>query len=213
MKKELRIVLLLTIFIVTTIIFLSKGSFSYEYSNDNYTLFYKEDYDSLKDDIKVYIDDIDNYLIPNTSYLYSDILINNYDFLTNFSLDYIINHKELYQDKITYLDNYSYKNVDNKEKSTNEYINIEEIYKLTSKYFGIDNYYIINDNVNIINDNISLSDYTDRVFNNEIKNITITKDNDLLIIIITYNNEDNYKYTFKIIGNVLKIYNLEVAYE
>ena len=213
MKKELPFILLLTIFIITTIIFLSKGSFSYEYTADNYTLFYKEDYNLLKEDIKTYIDDIDNYLIPNTSYLYSDILTNNYDFLTNFALDYIINHKEIYQDKIINLDNFTYKDVNNKEITTNEYINVEEIYKITDKYFGINNYYIINDNVNITNDYISLSDYTGRVFNSEIKDITISEYDEFLVVIISYTNLDNYKYTFKINDNVLKIYNIEVAYE
>ena len=213
MNKEIKIGLLITIFIITTVVFVSKGSFAYEYQNDNYTLFYKEDYNQLKEDIKIYLTNIDDYLVPNASYLYSDILTNNYDFLTNFALDYITFNKEEYQDKITRLNEYTYKNVNNKELITDEYIDIEEIYKITDKYFGIRKYYIINDNVNILDNYISLSDYTDRVFNKEIKDITVSNEGNLIVAKVTYNNDDIYKYSFKIIDNVLKIYNVEVAYE
>lgn len=213
MNKDLKVGLLLSVFILTIVIFISKDSFAYEYTRDNYTLFYKEDYNLLKEDIKTYIDHIDNYLIPNTSYNYSDILRDNYDFLTNFALDYIINNRELYQDEIKEITSYTYNDLSNNKKTTNEYIDIEEIYKITLKYFGVDNYYIINDNTNIINNKISLTDYTDRLFTEEIKDVNVEKEDNLLLAKVNYMNGDKYKYIFSIENNVLKIYNIEVDYE
>ncbi len=209
-KKTLAISLLIvTISII--VIYIANNSFAYEYQITDYTLFYKENQSELKTDIINYIGDIDDYLIPNSSYLHSIILAENYDFLTNFAIDYIINHQEGYGDKIVTLTSYTYDDIDNQSHLTDKYIDIEEIYKLTSKYFGITDYYIINNNVHTIDNYVSLSDYTERLFLANIADITITKNDDMLIAVISYDNNDTYKYTFKIINNVLKIYNIEVG--
>ena len=210
-NRNIKSIIVLVAIISLIIIYIASNSFAYEYKNSEYTLFYNEDESKMKEAINEYISDLDNYLIPNSSYIYSEILTENYDFITNFALDYIINHKELYIDRIKYLDLFSYYDVDNREQSTNEYIDIEEIYNITDKYFGIRDYYIINDNVREIENYISLSDYTKRIFSKEIKEIKIEKKDNTLIAIIKYDDIDIHKYTFKIINNVLKIYNIEVV--
>ena len=200
------------IIISLIIIYIANNSFAYEYQTTNYTLFYKENGEELKENIKTYIGDIDDYLIPNSSYLHSDILTENYDFITNFAIDYIISNREIYTDKIIDSVVFTYKDNNNQIHETSKYIDISEIYKITDKYFGISDYYIINNNVNIIDNYVSLSDYTDRLFRAKIKDMNlneISKYKDKFIKI--YDNGDKYKYTFRILDNVLKIYNIEVT--
>lgn len=211
-RKNVLFSILIVLVIIAIVLIVANSSFAYEYKNDNYMLFYKDDNVELENDIKLYLSRIDDYLIPNSSYLYSDILVDNYDFLTNFALDYIINNREVYYDKIVELDNYVYYDINYKEKNTKKYIDIEEIYKITDKYFGIRDYSIINDNINIKNNYISLSDYTDRLFSLDIINVDVSFNDNTVIAIVTYDSLDKYKYTFKNINNVLKIYNIEVAY-
>ena len=199
------------IIISLIIIYIANNSFAYEYQTTNYTLFYKENGEELKENIKTYIGDIDDYLIPNSSYLHSDILTENYDFITNFAIDYIISNREIYTDKIIDSVVFTYKDSDNQTHETSKYIDISEIYKITDKYFGISDYYIINNNVNIIDNYVSLSDYTDRLFRAKIKDLSIDKINNMIVAEVNYDNGDKYKYTFRILDNVLKIYNIEVT--
>ena len=210
-NKNITFSIFIVLIISVIVVIVSNNSFAYEYTINNYTLFYKDDLNELGKDITVYLDSIDDYLIPNSSYLYSDILVENYDFLTNFALDYIINNKEAYIDKIIKLDDYTYYDSHYNELNTNEYIDIEEIYDITYKYFGIKDYSIINDNVSIINNCVSLSDYTERLFSSQVKNLDVDKNKDMIIATVSYDSGDRYKYTFKIINNVLKIYNIEVV--
>ena len=211
-KKNILFSLLITLVIVIIVLIVASGSFAYEYKNDNYTLFYKDNISELEEDVKDYLSYIDDYLIPNSSYLYSDILVENYDFLTNFALDYIIYNREVYSNKIIEGDDFNYYDINYSKLSTNKYIEIEEIYKITDKYFGIRDYSIINNNVNKVNNYISLSDYTNRLFTLDITKVSIEYDNDLILANVTYNSGDKYKYTFKIIDNILKLYNIEVMY-
>ena len=85
--KKITILIIIIALIVT---YIMNNSLAYDYQITNYTLFNKDNLEELKNDIKIYIDDIDDYLIPNTSYLYSDILTENYDFITNFALALLI---------------------------------------------------------------------------------------------------------------------------
>ena len=209
-NRNIKVITILVVTISLLIIYIASNSFAYEYETTNYTLFYKEDLSELKEDIKIYIDDIDDYLIPTSSYKYSDILTENYDFLTNFAIAYIINHKETYQDSIASMTSFTYNDIDNQSHETNEYIDTDEIYNLTDKYGGMSDYYIINENVNVIDNYVSLSSYNKRLFTGKIKNIDITKE-DMIIAAVEYDNNDKYKYIFKNINNVLKIYNIEVV--
>ena len=210
-NKKVIAITMLTIVISLIVIYLAHSSFAYDYQITDYTLFYKENQTELKADIIDYLSTIDDYLIPNSSYRYSLILTENYDFLTNFAIDYIINHQEAYSDNIISSTAYTYDDIANQKKIADKYIALDEIYKLTDKYFGISDYYIINHNVNIIDNYISLSDYTDSIFQAQISDITIDKEGDMLLANVIYDNRDAYKYTFKVINNVLKIYNIEVS--
>ena len=210
-NRNIKSIVVLVIIISLIIAYIASNSFAYEYQTTNYTLFYKEDIQELKEDIKTYISDIDDYLIPNSSYKYSNILTENYDFLTNFAIAYIINHKETYKDNIVSMTSFTYNDIYNDTNETNEYIDTDEIYNITDKYFGISDYYVINDNVNFVDNYISLSENNKNLFASKIENIDIIKENNMIIANIIYDSSDKYKYTFKIINNVLKIYNVEVS--
>lgn len=212
MKKYIYLLVfcILGIIIICLIYFVTNNTYAYQYNVDNYTLFYKDNKDELESDIKKYIDDIDDLLIANSSYELSDNLSENYIFLVNFAMDYIINNYEVYKEKIIKLDKYEYVDRDLNEKIVDDYIDIEEIYNITFKYFGIKNFQIINDNVNIIDNYISLTDYTERRFKLKISFISTTYDNDNILVYVSYENNCKYLYTFNNYNNVLKISNVEV---
>lgn len=201
---------ILSIIIICLIYFVTDNTYAYQYNVDNYTLFYKDNKDELESDIKKYIDDIDDLLIANSSYELSDNLSENYIFLVNFAMDYIINNYEVYKEKIIKLDKYEYVDRDLNKKIVDDYIDIEEIYNITFKYFGIKNFQIINDNVNIIDNYISLTDYTERRFKLKISFISISYDNNKVLVNVLYDNDCKYLYTFNNYNNVLKINNIEV---
>ena len=92
MKKMLLCLFLISITILLCGMF--DSSYAYSYDIDNLVLFYKEDYKELGSDIKKYISNIDDYIIPNSRYLYGDMLVDNYDFLVYFASDYVINNRE-----------------------------------------------------------------------------------------------------------------------
>ncbi len=212
-KSKQLIALIVVLFLIVVGILISKNTFSYQYNERDSVLFYTDDYNVLKNNIKLYLESVDDYLIPNSSFSYSNVLTMNYDFLTNYALDYIINNKDLYSDRIIKLDEYHYHNIYFEDLKTNEYVPVELIYEITDRYFGIKYYNIINDNVNIINDNVSLSDYTPDLFQSSIIDINLSENGDVLDVISTYDSHDKYKYSFKKVYNVLKIYNIEVLYE
>ncbi len=211
MKKNIISIVGVGITIIIGIVLAIMASNTWAYQDDeNYILFYNDDIDILKDDVKYFINKVDDYLLPNSSFIYSDILIENYDFLTNFALDYVINNRTHYNDKIVILDNYNYYDKYHNNKYTNEYINKEEIYKITNMFFGIKDYVILNDNVNIINDCVSLTDYNESLFKSNINSIEINNNGEYLNCIVYYESGDKYNYIFKNNDNVLKLYNVEV---
>lgn len=209
-KRLLFIIISILAIIGLIIVFIANSSYAYEYKNENYTLYYSNDFNELKNNIQEYIAIIDDYLIPNSSYIYSDVLTENYDFLVNFAIDYMINKKEIYNDKIVKLDNYKYKNKYLEDKITNEYIKIQEIYEITDNFFGLRDFVIINDNINIIDDYISLSRYVDTSFDLKINNLSISVNDDTIDAYVYYETGDIIKYQFKVINKVLKLYNIEV---
>ena len=117
---------LIAAIVAIILVIIASNTFAYQDDN-NCILFYNENKDILKDDIRYYVDTIDDYLFPNSSFIYSDVLTENYDFLTNFAIDYIINNKTHYSDKIIKLDSYDYYDVHYNKKTTNEYIDKVEI--------------------------------------------------------------------------------------
>lgn len=203
-------ILLVGLFIGTIIAGNSKIAYSYQREFNNYNLFYNDDLEKLQSDIEKYITDVDDYLISNSSFYWSDVLQENYDFLVNFACDYIINNRDVYQDKIVKLDEYQYVNFNSEIMSTYEYVEIEEIYDITYKYFGVRDFKIINDNVKIVNDYVSLVDFNNSVFEGEISNVSVEKNDDLLFATLKYGDGSEYLYTFRVDNNVLRISNIEV---
>lgn len=205
--------LLLLLFIISLIGVIIYSNKSYAYTdNYDYTLFYKEDYNELENNIKVYLKDIDYLIYNNSDYTTYNTLSDNYEFMINFALDYISINKDKYNDKIVIKDNYNYIDRYNNSLSTNEYISIDTIYDITYKYFGKKDFIILNDNVNVIDNYISLSSNKFIIPNLEINNISISKEEDKVIAKIKYVNDNNttYNFIFNNIDGILKITNVEV---
>lgn len=210
-KKNIIIIFIVSCICITCIAVISNKTYAYQYKiKDNYTLFYKTNTEELKSDIIKYIGSIDDYLIPNSNFELSDTLKENYTFLVNFAIDYIINNNEKYQDKIVQKESYEYIDRNLNLKNTKDYIEIEEIYKITEKYFGIRDFQILNNDIKIIDNYISLTDYTDMVFELKILKIDINIKNNQVLATITYENNNEYLYIFDNEKNLLKINNIGV---
>jgi len=209
-KKDIIFITSAIITITILIFFIINKTYAYEYTTDITNLIKKENEEELEEDIKIYLNKIDNILIPNTVYTNSNILIENYEFLTYFAIDYILSNYEVYKDKITTLENFSYTTKYGEDVIINEYIKVEEIYKITKKYFNIDYYYITNKDVAIINDYISLTNYNDNIFKLEINDVEIIENIDKIKVEVNYENNTNYIYTFINTNNNLTIENIEV---
>jgi len=209
-SRNLLLIFLLFIVISVVISIISKDSFALEYNDINGTLFYKDDSEELSNDIGIYLNYMDDLIIPNSSYNYSNILRENYDFLTYFAIDYILNNIELYQDKIVILDEYSYFTKDGILASTNKYISLDYIYEIVSKYFNISYYYILDSNVKLIDNKIALVDYTYDSFDLEISNISLEYKDNYIYASVSYGDYNKYLYTFIIENMVLYIQNVEV---
>lgn len=187
------------------------NSYAYSYDIDNSVLFYKDNYIELESDIKKYINNIDDYIIPNSSYLYGDKLIDNYDFLVYFATDYILNNREYYNSFIKQYDKCSYFNKNSIDSYTYDYIDINKIYDITDFYFGIKDFVIINDDV-CTNDNyVSLIDYANDLYTYDIINAKIINTINSISVIVTYDSGESYLYLFDNINNVLKLKNIEVV--
>lgn len=174
--KKIYIILAITIILLLSF----KGSFAQTEPldlNEN----------NFEQKVKNYIDIIDDYLIPNTTYEISNILNENYDFLVNFSLSYINNNKDKYEII---------------KKNNEEYINIDEIYKITNKIFGQKYFIILNQEIdnNLIKINKKNETFKMKISNIEIKNYDVY---------IKYEEINlKYIYQFKKNDNNLVLYNV-----
>lgn len=210
--KYITKIIMVTLIITTTLICkenLNK-TLATTYTMKNATLFYEEDEIKLAENIKLYLEDIDDLLIPNTSFNYSEILTDNYDFLIHFATDYILKYQEIYNNQIITLDSHKYMTKDGYQEITDKYINLEEIYKVTDKYFGITNFEIINTDTKLIDNKISLIDYEKTYFNLSINQVVVDIRPTMIKAIVYYENNSCHLYTFENINNILKIKNIEV---
>lgn len=213
MKKNKLIVLVLTIS-VTMIVLIAGNSFANpvveESKNINLTLIDNDNIDILESEIINFIELVDNNLIPNTSFNISDKLNENYDFLTDFSISFILDNSEYYG----VIEGSEYKYVDEYggEFTTNKYINIDKIYEITNQVFGVEYYYILNDYIEIENDLVPLLKLEDRNFDMEIDSIIdIDKLDDYIDVVVRYkDNSLDYVYRFEYINNRLVIGNLSI---
>lgn len=187
------------------------NTYAYPYDIDNSVLFYKDNYDELSNDIKLYLSNIDDFIISNSSYMYGDKLIDNYDFLVYFATDYIINNREYYSEFINNYDKCMYIDKGGINNYTYDYVDMNKIYEVTDFYFGIKDFIIINDDVCVKNNYLSLIDYTNDIFNFKIVDVDVNGNKDRINAIVYYDNGDKYIYSFDNINNILKLRNVGVV--
>lgn len=152
----------------------NKGSYANDNvveDNFNINLEYNEDRNILKNDLFNYIDLIDNSLFAMSSFNMSDTLNENYDFLMDFAISFILNNEEIYKDDIVLGDEYVYIDDFGNKYSTNKYVNMELIYEITNSIFGKRDYVVINNYLDIKNDLVPLLLIKDNVSFMDIDNI------------------------------------------
>lgn len=171
-------------------------------------LYNNNDQNSFKNELYNYIDIIDDSLISNSSFVMSDKLSENYDFLTKFAISFILDNDEYYD--ITLMDEYVYTDMYGNEFSTNKYIDIDKIYEITDSVFGVGYYYILNDYIDINNDMVSLLELDNREFDVEIEKIVnIDRYDKYVDVVVKYmDNELEYVYRFEYIDNRLFVSDL-----
>lgn len=212
MKKLFIFICLFLIIIIYLVIDNTYAINEEEYSNIiniNLELKNNNNYELLKEEIYNYIDLIDNTLIPLVT---TDNLNNNYEFMTNFAVNFILDNYDYYKSKIEILDNYTYTNDYNNTYNTNNYIDVSYIYDITYKLFNKRDYLITNEYFSIIDNKVSLIRLNDYNFKMEIdKILNINNEDNNLVVEVKYKNIDLiYKYIFiinedKLILNELSI--------
>lgn len=197
MNKKWFYIIYITFMLIVLFNMISNSSFAYEYKNEKYTLFYKDNMNELSNDISIFLDEIDNYILPNATYMYSNVLTENYDFLCNFAISYIINNREIFNNEI-------------KKEDNDFYVEKDLIYDITNKYFGIKDFQFINRNQLNKDGLILLEEYNGVLFNNKIVSVNAYKMYQYVNADVSYENGDNYRYIFKNNDGILKLYDVEV---
>ena len=203
--------------IITIVVFLFVSLFRSSYAkeedinNISFELYDNENIEILEDNIRYFIDLVDKDIILNSSYNFSSNLNENYDFLTKFAVSFILNNESYFD--ITYGDNYNYIDDYGIQYVSNKYINIQDIYNVTNKIFGINYYYITDDNLIIDNDMVLLVDFDKKdmeMILEDIINIDVS-DNYYDVYVKYMNNDLVYVYRFeKTLNNRLYISNLNI---
>lgn len=197
-RKELLLIIILIIGILSTITLISSNTKALPVSLEiDYTkkITYYEDEDLLVQNIKEFISQNDDILIALSSYEDGEILSDNYDYMTNIAINYILDNKDNYQDKIE-----------------DNMIDIKYIYEITYNFFGKKNYYIkdqIDNKIPLIKIDKRFKMNLDSIKIKIIKNISI----EAYTKYILGKEIMNYKYIFKIENNEIYLENIEVDYE
>lgn len=181
-------------------------------NNLDITLEYTENEIELNDNIYNFINLIDDSLIPTATFNMSDSLNNNYDFLTIFAINFILNNEQYYKDEIIIGQEYTYNDGYN-NYTTNKYINLDTIYDITYNILGKNNYYIINDYLKIENNLVPLLLLKEYNFFMELEKIEdIVKFSNNYEVSVKYKDIDLiYKYIFENIDNRLILSNIEIS--
>lgn len=209
MKKWL-FIFVVGLFIGVLINGITRDTFAYPYELDESVLFYENDKELLGENIKKYLEDIDDLLIVNSKYELSDVLVENYDFLVYFAMDYILRYYEIYQDKIKVGNEYSYFNKDLEKMVTNQYISLNDIYEITDRFFGVSDFEFINNDIDIIDDYVSVIDYTENTFLLRLDDVVVEEKDGFILAYSYYEDGSVYVYTFSNDNMVLKLRNIEV---
>ena len=96
-RKELLLIIILIIGILSTITLISSNTKALPVSSEiDYTkkITYYEDEDLLVQNIKEFISQNDDILIALSSYEDGEILSDNYDYMTNIAINYILDNKD-----------------------------------------------------------------------------------------------------------------------
>lgn len=215
MKIKYILVFFITIFLI---VFALKKSYALDentieelINNDEINLDIILDNIDDTEEVYNYIDLIDDSLIPTASFNLSDKLNDNYDFLTIFAINFILNNEEYYKNDIIIEKDYIYNDGINKYV-TNKYIDINKLYNITYNILGKKDYYIINDYLKVNDNVIPLLLINDYSFMMELeKIIDIYNQNNKYEVLVKYKNFDLiYKYVFEKTLDRYIINNIEV---
>ena len=197
-RRELLLIIILIIGILSTITLISSNTKALPVSSEiDFTkkITYYEDENLLVQNIKEFISQNDDVLIALSSYEDGEILSDNYDYMTNIAINYILDNKDNYQDKIE-----------------DNMIDIKYIYEITYNFFGKKNYYIkdqIDNKIPLIKIDKRFKMNLDSIKIKIIKNSSI----EAYTKYILGKETMNYKYIFKIENNGIYLENIEVDYE
>lgn len=210
MKNKIVFLSLLFIMIGFISFSLLRGSYAnIEEDNLVLELKYNDNVEIFKDDIIRYINLMDDHIITNSSYNMSNVLSENYDFLTRFVISFVLDNQEYFD--IILGDNMSYKDYYGIEYNSNKYIDMNTLYDITNKIFGVEYYYVLEEGL-VYEDKLLLIDFTNEEFNLEIDSIIdMVYNNGYYDITIKYVDSDiNYIYRFNADGERLVINNLSI---
>lgn len=191
---------------------LNKGSFSMEEDEFLVELNYIEDSSVLKNDVFNFIDLIDDSLFITSSYSMSSVLNENYDFLVDFAISFILNNEEYYKDKIVEGDKYAYVDGFGNEYVTYKYIDLESVYEITNSVFGKRDYMIFNEHLKEVDGFIPLLLLKDNTSFMEIEKISdIIERSNQYNVFVKYKDVDyTYIYSFVNKDRKMSLVNLDV---
>lgn len=211
-----RIYFFITFFVILFILIIVNYQDSYSIEMDNINdinliLEDNSDINILKDNIYNYIDMIDDNLITNSSYNMSNILSENYDFLVNFSIAFILNNIDYYEEDIITMNEYTYMDLYGNTYSIDKYINIDTLYDITYNVFGKRYFYIDNEIIKVRDNLLPLLNINSNNIIMNIDNIQVVKINNGYNVYVKYQElEYKYIYNFINVDNHLVINNVSI---
>lgn len=149
--------------VLTIVIFLFVSIFRGSYANEEMDtikldLYYNSNEEIFKDELEDFIDLVDENIIVNSSFNLSNVLNENYDFLTKFVISFVLDNEDYFD--ILYGDDYIYKDEYGNGYTTNKYISMDTLYNVTNKIFGVEYYYVLDRNL-VVNEMLALIDFPD----------------------------------------------------
>lgn len=207
-----KIVIFSLFFIFMTFIFVSIFRDSYANVSEDMIrldLYNNSNMDILKDDMLYFIDLVDENIFKNSSFNMSNKLNENYDFLNNFVISFVLDNSECFD--IINLNGEIELGTGNMVSS---FISMDTFYDITYKIFGVEYYYIMDEDI-VIDNNILLvrRNNIDEI-DMEIEEISkIDIGNGYYDVYVKYmNNDIKYIYRFDIgSDNRLYISNLSIG--
>lgn len=163
---------------------LLKNKLSYLKYEDDSNLLYHRIYDFILEN--------DDLLIGLSSYNMSNYLDENYDYMVKVAVNYIIDHKD------------NYNNIDN------NMVPLEEIYRVTDYFFDKRDFYVSD-----ISDGMINLDLYDKRFKLDIKDMSIISNTDSeVLVLVNYDNNSvlsSFIFSFDRIDDKLYVRNIEVV--